>query len=166
MNVILIGMPLSGKSQTGAYLAQRLNYYFYDSDELLKQKFGSIENAFSGGEQAFRNAENQVIDGLLTKNDCVVSSGGGLVTTKSGRELIKKFDCVIYLECSTEALIKRFALDKDRPLLKTENDIAELLKKRKDYYSSLATFSLAADSASPAALAKAAEQTIKMLFSK
>ena len=156
MNIILIGMPLSGKSQTGAYLAQRLNYYFYDSDELLKQKFGSIENAFSGGEQAFRNAENQVIEGLLTKNDCVVSSGGGLVTTKRGRELIKKFDCVIYLECSLDALIKRFALDKDRPLL----------KKRKDYYSSLATFSLSADSASPAALAKAAEQTIKMLFSK
>ena len=156
MNIILIGMPLSGKSQTGAYLAQRLNYYFYDSDELLKQKFGSIENAFSGGEQAFRNAENQVIEALLTKNDCVVSSGGGLVTTERGRELIKKFDCVIYLECSLEALIKRFSLDKDRPLL----------KKRKDYYSSLATFSLSADSASPAALAKAAEQTIKMLFSK
>ena len=116
MNIILIGMPLSGKSQTGAYLAQRLNYYFYDSDELLKQKFGSIENAFSGGEQAFRNAENQVIEALLTKNDCVVSSGGGLVTTERGRELIKKFDCVIYLECSLEALIKRFSLDKDRPL--------------------------------------------------
>lgn len=166
MNIILIGMPLSGKSQTGAYLAQRLNYYFYDSDELLKQKFGSIENAFSGGEQSFRNAENQVIEALLTKNDCVVSSGGGLVTTERGRELIKKSDCVIYLECSLEALIKRFSLDKDRPLLKTENDIAELLKKRRDYYSSLATFSLSADSASPAALAKAAEQTIKMLFSK
>ena len=95
-----------------------------------------------------------------------MSSGGGLVTTERGRELIKKFDCVIYLECSLDALIKRFALDKDRPLLKTKSDIAELLKKRKDYYSSLATFSLSADSASPAALAKAAEQTIKMLFSK
>ena len=49
MNIILIGMPLSGKSQTGAYLAQRLNNYFYDSDELLKQKYGSIQNPISAG---------------------------------------------------------------------------------------------------------------------
>ncbi len=164
MNIILIGMPLSGKSKTGSILAQRLNYYFYDSDELLKQKFGSIENAFVGGEQAFRNAENQVIEALLTKNDCVVSSGGGLVTTEKGRELIKKFDCVFYLECSIEGLTKRFAIDKDRPLLKTKNDIAELLEKRKDYYSSLATFSFDADISTPKELAKTAEHLLKLFF--
>lgn len=164
MNIILIGMPLSGKSQTGAYLAQRLNYFFYDSDELLKQKFGSIKDAFSNGEEAFRNAENQVIEALLEKKDCVVSSGGGLVTTKKGRELIKKFDCVIYLECSLDVLTERFVFDDDRPLLKGKDDVVLLFKKRKSYYSSLASFSLSSDNASPLELAKAAEQTIRMLF--
>ena len=39
-NIILIGMPGTGKSVVGRALARRLNYTFVDADDLIVQTTG------------------------------------------------------------------------------------------------------------------------------
>ena len=163
MKILLIGMPLSGKTTVGALLASRLNYYFYDSDALIRSRFGSIKEAFANGEENFRTIENEVIEGLLTKQNVVIASGGGLVTTNRGRENIKKFDCVIYLYADENELESRYVPDGKRPLVSKKDDLKRLLENRAEIYSSLATFTLSTVGVTPKNVAKAAQQMINSL---
>lgn len=163
MKILLIGMPLSGKTTVGALLASRLDYYFYDSDALIRSRFGSIKEAFKDGEESFRTIENEVIEGLLQKENVVVASGGGLITTARGIDNVKKFDCVIYLYADEKELAKRYVSDGKRPLLKDVSDIKRLLEARAETYASLATFTLSTIGVSPKKVAKAAESIIQSL---
>ena len=63
-NIVLIGMPSSGKTTIGSMLAKRLNKEFIDTDELIKSRIQmEISEYFSKfGENSFRIVESQVIE--------------------------------------------------------------------------------------------------------
>lgn len=155
MRIILIGMPLAGKTSVGREIALKLGYLFYDTDALIRQRYGSIKNAFKDGEESFRILENEVIEELLEKKDVVVASGGGIVTTERGRRNVLKFDRVVYLYAGLAELEKRFAYSDDRPLLGGKGDIERLFLERSELYSSLAHFTLVAEGVSLRDLADA-----------
>ena len=59
-NIILIGMPGSGKSTLGRLLAQQLGYGFYDADQVLEEREGrTIKELFAVSEDCFRDAETR-----------------------------------------------------------------------------------------------------------
>ena len=123
-NISLIGLMGSGKSSVGRDISKYFNVDFHDSDlEIEKMAGQSINVIFKKkGEKYFRELEEKVCLKLLSKENCVISLGGGSVINERIRRLI---------------LLKRLSNSNKRPLLKTENKeniLKDLLNERKVYY--------------------------------
>ncbi len=122
--IYLIGMPLSGKTRVGGWLAQRVGYSLLDLDTRLQQREGkTIPEIFAAhGEDAFRQIETLVLVESLQSSRVVVSTGGGIVTRSKNRELLA-LQSTVYLRVPLPLLIARGeellaqGEDLDRPLL-------------------------------------------------
>ena len=89
-NVILIGMPGSGKTTVGTRLADQLGRRFLDADTVLEQKAGmNIPEIFRlEGEDGFRRRETAVLAELGKQSGLVVATGGGCVTRPENYPLL------------------------------------------------------------------------------
>lgn len=81
-NIILIGMPGSGKSTIGRHLAARLSKEFVDADAQIVSAAGlTIPEIFSqSGEAGFRQIESNVLSDLGKYSGLIIATGGGCVT--------------------------------------------------------------------------------------
>ena len=67
-NIVLIGMPGSGKTTFGAALSRKLSRPFVDADDYLEKKEGrTIKSFFDESEKAFRDAEERTIRDLAER---------------------------------------------------------------------------------------------------
>lgn len=125
-NIVLTGMPSSGKTTVGELLSQKLGLPVYDSDILIKEKIGcEIKDYFAKcGEEAFRNVESEVIAELSCRTGCIISTGGGAVLRAENVENLKKNGRIYFLDRPIEKLI----FTPDRPL----SSSADALRKRFD----------------------------------
>lgn len=133
----------SGKTTIGRQLAKQLHRDFFDSDHEIENKTGAnIPLIFElEGEEGFRKRETAMLDFLTLKNGIVLATGGGAVLSAKNREMLHERGRVIYLSATLEQLWERTRLDKNRPLLQTENPqdkIASLLEQRDPLYRELA----------------------------
>jgi len=139
-HIYLIGFMGTGKSTLGRLLADTLDIPFVDSDDAIEQKEGiSIPEIFEKyGEDHFRKLERKFIENDDTREPCVISCGGGLVTREGMMEALKQRGKVIALCASPETIYERTRHNSNRPLLQVENPlekIKELLDLRRPYYS-------------------------------
>ena len=83
-NIVLIGMPSSGKSTVGRLLAEKLGEEFIDTDELTVEKIKMpIKDFFTlYGEEKFREVESEVIREIAGRGGLVIATGGGAVLRK------------------------------------------------------------------------------------
>lgn len=137
--IVLVGMMGSGKSHLGRGLAQALGLEFYDSDTLIEEKAGrSVADIFEEfGEQKFREAEKNTVLELLEKGKCVISTGGGAVTTPETLEAIKALALSVWLRAGPEAILERLHDHGSRPLLQTpdpQKTLHDLLAAREPLY--------------------------------
>ncbi len=107
-DVILIGMPGSGKSTVGVLLAKLLGYQFLDVDLLIQEREGALlqEILDSRGTQAFLDAEEAAVRSL----DCrrhVIAPGGSAVCREGAALHLKSLGPVVYLRVSLEELSRR-----------------------------------------------------------
>jgi shikimate dehydrogenase len=81
-NIMLIGMPGSGKSTIGLCLSEQLGKKFVDADALIRQQAGcSIPEIFDNfGEDGFRQIETKVLAQIGMESGLVIATGGGCVT--------------------------------------------------------------------------------------
>ena len=128
-NLILIGPMGAGKSTSGKWLAKKLGRAFIDLDTCIEQQTGTtISNIFElEGETGFRQRESVALAEVLTHNNQVIATGGGVVLLEHNRWLMKQHGVVLYLHISPELQLRRLATDKKRPLLQTP-DRAERLQ--------------------------------------
>ncbi len=139
--IVFVGMMGCGKSYIGQALAKDLGINFYDSDKLIEEQEGkSISRIFAeSGEKKFRNIEKDVILDLLDKSMlCVISTGGGAVTSFEVLDSIKNKSISIWLQSDVNSIYSRLIGDKTRPLLQCDDPISQLKKlldKRYDLYS-------------------------------
>ena len=118
MRLIIIGSMASGKSTVGRKLSKKLGLEFFDTDNEIENKAGAkISWIFDvEGEEKFRDREYETFSNLTNKENCVISTGGGIVLREENRELLNK-GTVIYLEISIQTQLERTINDQDRPLL-------------------------------------------------
>jgi len=105
-NIVLIGMPGSGKSHLGKLLARQLHRTFVDLDEEVEKIAGrSIPKIFADqGEEAFRNLETEVALEYGKKNRLVIAAGGGIVQRRLNIMGLKQNGLLVYVDRPLESL--------------------------------------------------------------
>jgi shikimate dehydrogenase len=129
-NIVLIGMPGSGKSSIGAALAKKTGRGFADTDEWIIDKTGkSIPEIFAkDGEDIFRRIETDALNALCKCGGLVIATGGGIVNRKENRHIIRQNGTVVFLERDISELQVS-----GRPLSESEG-VETLAKARLPYY--------------------------------
>jgi shikimate kinase len=114
LSVILIGYRGSGKTTVGRALAKRLSHTFVDTDELIMTRAGkNIKEIFEQhGETHFRDLETQVVTELATRENHVISLGGGAILREQNRSVLStKNATIVYLRAEPEELLRRIRAD-------------------------------------------------------
>ena len=139
-NIILVGMPASGKSTIGTLLAERIKTYtLIDTDTLIEKTVGmSIAEYFKKfSEDEFRKLEYDTIKMICTGEGRIISIGGGAFENPDTRATLLKFGKVFYLKSDLDILYYRLINDATRPLLQNKNPqevLRNLMLKREENY--------------------------------
>lgn len=107
-NIILIGMPGSGKSTVGVLLAKIIGYGFLDSDLLIQASEGKklYEIIRDNGPEYFNATENRVNSEIIADNT-VIATGGSVVYGSDAMQHLKEIGTVVYLKVSLPIIEKR-----------------------------------------------------------
>ena len=97
-NIILIGMPGSGKSTLGVLLAKALGRRFVDTDLLIQEREGRLLQDIidNDGIEKFLQIEEQVLLSV-DEEHAVIATGGSVVYSQAGMEALKRNGDVVYL---------------------------------------------------------------------
>jgi len=130
-NIVLIGMPGSGKSSFGKKLAKKIGRTFVDLDkEIIKLAGKSIPDIFQqDGEPTFRALENEVAKEFGKQNRLVIATGGGILLNPQNAIALKQNGKLIFVDRP----LTRLATD-GRPLSTGQKALAEMEKTRRPLY--------------------------------
>ncbi len=133
-NIILIGMPGSGKSTIGKLLAEKTGKTFVDADTMVEEQAGcTIPCIFAEqGESGFRALETQVLAQIGKSSGLVIATGGGCVTKDENYPLLHQNGSIFCIERDIEKL----ATD-GRPLSQSAK-MEEMYRVRKPLYARFA----------------------------
>ncbi|MBR5490859.1 MAG: shikimate kinase [Oscillospiraceae bacterium] len=133
-NIILVGMPGSGKSKKGQLLAGKLGREFVDADEYFTSCHGlsPAEAIKSLGEEKMREMETHVLKILGQRSGLVIATGGGCVTREENYPLLHQNGIIIWVKRPLEELPT-----KGRPLSQSCG-VAELYNRRAGLYEAFA----------------------------
>lgn len=161
-NIVLIGMPASGKSTVGKLLSKRIYFEYYDADKYLERKEKTkITKIFAEkGEEHFRELETKYLKKLAKKNRVIISTGGGAVKKQENMETLKKTGIVIFINRKVEDIAKEN--HEQRPLLQDINNINKLYDERIELYKKYADITVENDST----LKELIEKIVKILKEK
>ncbi len=150
-NIVLTGMPASGKSTVGRLLAELTGRELIDSDEEIVKKAGkSIPDIFAeDGELYFRELEREVIHGLSAKNGVIIATGGGAVLDGSNTEALKQNGRIYFIDRAPELLVPT----PDRPLSSDSESMMQRYRERYPIYRNTCDLRVDAD-CSPRAVAE------------
>ena len=111
-NIVLIGMPGTGKSVVGHALAQRLNYTFVDLDESIVEATGKTLPEIlreDGLEEFFKIEEKVGVE--LNRTDTVVSTGGSMVLYEDAMAHLRENGVIVWLETPLSQIVERMPLN-------------------------------------------------------
>jgi len=133
-NIILIGMPGSGKTTVGKLVAERLGRAFVDTDDLIARACGKpIPQIFADhGEEYFRARETEVLTKACARTGQVIAVGGGSPMRAENRLAMRRNGFVVYLDRDIERLDMS-----GRPLSSGIAALKEMKEKRAPIYENL-----------------------------
>ena len=135
-NIVLIGMPGSGKSTVAALLAEKLGREAVDADaEIVKLAGKSIPDIFAeDGEDVFRELETKVLVDLGKQSQLIIATGGGCVTKQRNYPLLHQNSCIFWLDRSLEKL------PTDGRPLSQQNKLKDMFSVRLPMYEAFADY--------------------------
>lgn len=136
-NIVLVGMPSSGKSSVGKAIAERTGKDFYDTDEEIVKAAGmSIPDIFAQyGEAHFRDLETEAIRKLSSgKNGMVIATGGGAVLREENVDLLRANGKLFFLDRPLSLLLPT----PDRPLALNADAVRARYEERYPIYTRVA----------------------------
>jgi shikimate dehydrogenase len=134
-NIILTGMPGSGKSTVGKLLDIE-GFEFIDTDDEIEKQCGCPikELITTKGEQYFRDLETEVIRNVSEKSSRIISTGGGAVLREENVNFLKRNGKIFFLDAD----LKRLEATDSRPLSDTHEKLVKLYSERLGIYKSTA----------------------------
>jgi shikimate kinase len=107
-NIVLIGMPASGKSTLGVQLAKWLSKGFIDTDLLVQARAGQSMQAYQNahGLKAYQQLECETVQSVVCEN-CIIATGGSAVYCKGGMEHLKSLATIIFLDVPLDEIKRR-----------------------------------------------------------
>ena len=135
-NIVLIGMPGSGKSTLGVLLAKALGYSFTDTDLIISRIAGKPLQKIldEDGLDSFLEIEEKV-GAELECNSTVIATGGSMVLCEKAMKNLKSLGKVVYIKVSIEELERRLGNFSTRGIvMKKGQTIRDIYNMRKEYY--------------------------------
>ena len=134
-NIILIGMPGSGKSTLGVVLAKKIGYSFIDSDIVIQDTYKkTLEQLIEeNGDTGFIKIENDV-NCLISPEHTIIATGGSAVYGDEAMEHFKQIGTVIYLKVSEKELESRLG--------SLKSTVEEIFEDRKRLYEKYADITI------------------------
>ncbi|NCB62078.1 MAG: shikimate kinase [Clostridia bacterium] len=107
-NIVLIGMPGSGKTSVGVLVAQALGRALLDTDAMVEGAEGvPIPTLFGQwGEEYFRDVESSMARKAAAAQGAVISTGGGMVLRPENMEALGATGIVCFLDRSPEEIVQ------------------------------------------------------------
>lgn len=129
-NIIIIGMPGSGKTAVSTMLAERLGRKIFDTDTIVSEKAGmTIPEIFAAqGEAGFRKLETEATSEVGKLSGNIISTGGGVVTVADNYELLHQNGVIVWIERDTNKLAR------DGRPISLSSDLNELYAARLPLY--------------------------------
>jgi shikimate kinase len=160
--VFLIGARGSGKTTVARLLAGELGWDWIDADLELERRAGcSVRTLFAReGEPGFRNLETSVLRELCRRTNCVISTGGGVVSREENRRLLREHGWIVWLTAEAETLWRRMQNDPSsadrRPDLVGggREEVETILGIREPLYRALAHHSISTEERTPEEVAR------------
>ena len=140
-NLVLIGMPGSGKSSAGRAAAERLGRAFIDLDAYIEEKTGRFPGDIitEDGETAFRDIETACCAEVGKMRGLVIAAGGGTPLREENRDALRQNGTVFLLTRDASLLPVE-----GRPLSRA-GSLAEMERKRMPFYKMCADYTAAND---------------------
>lgn len=135
-NIVLIGMPGSGKSTVGERLARMIGREVVDADTEVEIATGMkipyiIENM---GEAEFRRLETEALKKICRGSGKIIATGGGCVTVEENYRILRQNSVVIWIKRDLDKLATN-----GRPL-SAKSGVSELFERRRALYEKFADF--------------------------
>ncbi len=142
-NLVLIGMPSSGKTTLGKMIADELALDFLDSDEeIVKAEGRTIREIFEAdGEKHFRTLETKVISEFSKRQSSVISTGGGAVLDKNNISKLRQNGFIVFIDRPIELLLST----DDRPLSSNKEELIKRYNERYGIYCNCADYTVKND---------------------
>lgn len=144
-NIVLIGMPASGKSHVGMLLAKKLGRNFFDTDKEIERRYKKpVQKIITeDGWKAFRDRESRVCSIAGKKKNMIICTGAGAILRKQNQRALKENSTIVFLDVPLEDLAHRLANSKSthRPHINPEaamQQVQELWAVRGPIYQKVA----------------------------
>ena len=141
-NIVLIGMPGSGKTSIARHLSALLNRPIASTDEEAERRIGgTIESLFAlRGEAAFRAIETEVVRDLSSVWGSIIATGGGTVMFEQNRAVLRQNSRIYYIKRPLDELDTA-----GRPLSQGDGALERLYEQRHGVYEAFSDAQLDAD---------------------
>ncbi len=134
-NIILTGMPGSGKSTVGVILAKELCMDFVDTDVLIQLGEGmALQDVYDRyGADGFLDVEERYVGGL-TVSRTVIAPGGSVVLNDSLMENLKASGIVVFLDVPIGVITPRIDLLSRGTVRKPGETLEDVWRVREPLY--------------------------------
>lgn len=142
-NIVLIGMPSSGKTTVGKLISEKCGKTFIDTDTIIENNAKMAIPAIfaSKGEEYFRCLEAEAVSQAANGNTCVIATGGGVILSEENIRLLKQNGKLYFLDRSPEKLV----YGGERPLSSSSEAVKKLYETRYPLYKKYADCVISAD---------------------
>jgi len=167
-NIVLIGMPGSGKSTVGVVLAKRLSRNFVDTDVVIQTAVGrSLQSIVDNeGYLTLRQIEEEILLGLDCRNH-VIATGGSAVYSAPAMDHLKRNGLAVFLDVRLSTLKARVRDYATRGLAKRpDQTIDDLFAERFALYTKYADLSITCDALTHEEVCQQIEQLLQRVSAK